>query len=239
MKMRLFNNKLLKDERAFTGLEAAIVLTAFVVVAAVFSYVVLGAGFFTSEKSKEVIHTGVEQATSSMELGGYVVGHGWTYGYVDATNGTWDSAGYQSYYAWGNDTSDQNKENTTGLTVMEFQVELAAGQNPIDMDKIVISYSDADTYVAQVDAVTTANASSGNFTVGATSGQWAYRLLTDETGGSNMLDPTEKMLIVVALPAWGATAYEEFVIDIKPAQGATLTMTKTAPGAIQKTMVLN
>ena len=78
--MRLFNNKLLKDERAFTGLEAAIVLTAFVVVAAVFSYVVLGAGFFTSEKSKEVIHTGVEQATSSMEIGGYVIGHGWTYG---------------------------------------------------------------------------------------------------------------------------------------------------------------
>ena len=31
---------------AFTGLEAAIVLIAFVVVAAVFSYVVLGAGFF-------------------------------------------------------------------------------------------------------------------------------------------------------------------------------------------------
>jgi flagellin-like protein len=30
----------------FTGLEAAIVLIAFVVVAAVFSYVVLGAGFF-------------------------------------------------------------------------------------------------------------------------------------------------------------------------------------------------
>ena len=72
--MRLFNNKLLKDERAFTGLEAAIVLTAFVVVAAVFSYVVLGAGFFTSEKSKEVIHTGVEQATSSAEVVGDIIG---------------------------------------------------------------------------------------------------------------------------------------------------------------------
>ena len=72
--MRLFNNKLLKDERAFTGLEAAIVLTAFVVVAAVFSYVVLGAGFFTSEKAKEVIHTGVEQATSSAEVVGDIVG---------------------------------------------------------------------------------------------------------------------------------------------------------------------
>ena len=73
--MRLFN-KLLKDERAFTGLEAAIVLTAFVVVAAVFSYVVLGAGFFTSEKSKEVIHTGVEQATSSAEVVGDIIGIG-------------------------------------------------------------------------------------------------------------------------------------------------------------------
>ena len=62
-----------KDEKAFTGLEAAIVLTAFVVVAAVFSYVVLGAGFFTSDKAKEVIHTGVDQATSSIELSGDVI----------------------------------------------------------------------------------------------------------------------------------------------------------------------
>ena len=62
-----------KDEKAFTGLEAAIVLTAFVVVAAVFSYVVLGAGFFTSDKAKEVIHSGVEQATSSIELSGDVI----------------------------------------------------------------------------------------------------------------------------------------------------------------------
>ena len=35
---------------------------------------VLGAGFFTSEKSKEVIHTGVEQATSSAEVVGDIIG---------------------------------------------------------------------------------------------------------------------------------------------------------------------
>ncbi|PXF61357.1 MAG: flagellin [Candidatus Methanogaster sp.] len=243
--MRLFNNKLLRDERAFTGLEAAIVLTAFVVVAAVFSYVVLGAGFFTSEKSKEVIHTGVDQATSSLEIGGYIAGHGWTYGKVDS-DGIWNASGdYYSYYAWGNSTATKNKENTTGLNLVEIQVELAAGQNPVDMDKIVVSYSDVDTYVAEVEAVTTAlvdssgNASSGNFTLTSTSGQWAYSLLTDEAGTSNMLDPTEKMLMLIALPAWGVGAYEEFVIDIKPGQGATLTITKTAPGSIQKTMVLN
>ena len=62
-----------RDE-GFTGLEAAIVLIAFVVVAAVFSYVVLGAGFFTTQKSQEVVYTGVEMASSSMEVIGDVYG---------------------------------------------------------------------------------------------------------------------------------------------------------------------
>jgi len=62
-----------KDE-GFTGLEAAIVLIAFVVVAAVFSYVVLGAGFFTTQKSQEVVHTGVQQASSTLEIVGNVYG---------------------------------------------------------------------------------------------------------------------------------------------------------------------
>lgn len=63
-------------EDAFTGLEAAIVLIAFVVVAAVFSYVVLGAGFFTTQKSQEVVHTGVQQASSTLEIVGNVYGTG-------------------------------------------------------------------------------------------------------------------------------------------------------------------
>ncbi len=66
--------KNLYSEDAFTGLEAAIVLIAFVVVAAVFSYVVLGAGFFTSQTAQATVHTGVSQASSSMELVGNVIG---------------------------------------------------------------------------------------------------------------------------------------------------------------------
>ncbi|WP_440954888.1 archaellin/type IV pilin N-terminal domain-containing protein [Methanosarcina sp. Mfa9] len=62
-----------KDERAFTGLESAIVLTAFVVVAAVFSYVVLGAGFTTSDTAKATIDEGVKQASSSVQLAGDVI----------------------------------------------------------------------------------------------------------------------------------------------------------------------
>jgi flagellin FlaB len=61
-------------ESGFTGLEAAIVLIAFVVVAATFSYVVLGAGFFTTQTAQSTVHTSVAQASSSLEIVGNVYG---------------------------------------------------------------------------------------------------------------------------------------------------------------------
>jgi flagellin FlaB len=63
-----------RNDEGFTGLEAAIVLIAFVVVAAVFSYVVLGAGFFTTQKAQETIYKGVEQSTSNLMITGQVFG---------------------------------------------------------------------------------------------------------------------------------------------------------------------
>ncbi|MDO8873989.1 MAG: flagellin [Methanoregula sp.] len=62
------------DDTAFTGLEAAIVLIAFVVVAAVFSYVVLGAGFFTTQKAQETVYSAVAQSTSNIQMTGQVYG---------------------------------------------------------------------------------------------------------------------------------------------------------------------
>jgi len=61
-------NRFIDD--AFTGLEAAIVLIAFIVVAAVFGYVILGAGFLTTEKAQQTVHTGVGQAMSSVQQSG-------------------------------------------------------------------------------------------------------------------------------------------------------------------------
>ena len=62
----------MKKESAFSGLEAAIVLIAFVVVAAVFSYVMLGAGFFATQKSQEVTYSGIKQSTSNLIFDGYL-----------------------------------------------------------------------------------------------------------------------------------------------------------------------
>ena len=65
-------HRLGRDQRGVTGLETAIILIAFVVVASVFAYTVLSAGIFSSEKGKEAIHSGLEQARSSMDVQGSV-----------------------------------------------------------------------------------------------------------------------------------------------------------------------
>ena len=71
MLTRMFN-RLSRNQRGVTGLETAIILIAFVVVASVFAYTVLSAGIFSAEKGKEAIHSGLEQARSSMDIQGSV-----------------------------------------------------------------------------------------------------------------------------------------------------------------------
>jgi len=64
-----------RDERGITGLETAIILIAFVVVASVFAYTVLSAGIFSSQKGQEAVYTGLQTARSTLALKGDVVAH--------------------------------------------------------------------------------------------------------------------------------------------------------------------
>ena len=66
-------SRLHKDERGLTGLETAIIIIAFVTVAAVFGYAVLSAGLFSAERGKETIYAGLEQAKSNMDVSGSVI----------------------------------------------------------------------------------------------------------------------------------------------------------------------
>jgi flagellin FlaB len=69
-------SKLHKGEKGMTGLETAIILIAFVTVAAVFGYAVLSAGLFSAERGKETIYAGLEQAKSNLEVSGSVIAKG-------------------------------------------------------------------------------------------------------------------------------------------------------------------
>ena len=61
------------EEEGITGLETAIILIAFVVVATVFAFVVLTTGVFSAERGKETVFAGLQKARGTMEMRGGVV----------------------------------------------------------------------------------------------------------------------------------------------------------------------
>ncbi len=65
--------KIRKSQEGITGLETAIILIAFVIVASVFAYVVLSAGLFSSQKAKEAINAGLQSTMSTLEVKGNII----------------------------------------------------------------------------------------------------------------------------------------------------------------------
>ena len=66
-------HRTLKDESGITALETAIILIAFVVVAAIFAFTVLSTGTFLTEKSKEASYAGLQEVRGSLALRGSLV----------------------------------------------------------------------------------------------------------------------------------------------------------------------
>jgi flagellin FlaB len=65
-----------RERHGITGLETAIILIAFVVVASVFAYTVLSAGVFASQKAQQAIYEGMEGAGSILKIKGTIVALG-------------------------------------------------------------------------------------------------------------------------------------------------------------------
>ena len=61
-------------ESGVTGIETAIILISFVVVASVFAYAMLGSGLTASEKSKQTVLGGIAEGSTSLVLRGSVLG---------------------------------------------------------------------------------------------------------------------------------------------------------------------
>ena len=123
--------KLARGQRGITGLETAIILIAFVIVASVFAFVTLSTGLFSAERSKETIFAGLAKAQSNLELHGSVVLTG----------------------AQDTETPPDGQVDQGNLT---FQLALAAGGSPISLDpsannsRVVMNYTDSDGRVEDV-----------------------------------------------------------------------------------------
>jgi archaeal flagellin FlaB len=204
--------KNLYSDDAFTGLEAAIVLIAFVVVAAVFSYVVLGAGFFTSQTAQATVHTGVSQASSSLEVVGNIMGLAPT-------------------------------ASATQLRYVNISVALTAGGTPMDLSQMVVSYNDGTARnpnvanaTAGINDCTTDTILTADHDLAAQ--RWCVSQKINEVGNTNdLLEANEIWVVTVGMPTT-ATVNQKININLQPAVGAVLPITRTIPGALNTVQAL-
>jgi flagellin FlaB len=61
-------------EEAFTGIEAAIIFIAFIIVASVFTSIMLSTGYFTTQVSQKVVHAEVQGVASKVLVVGDIFG---------------------------------------------------------------------------------------------------------------------------------------------------------------------
>ena len=106
-------------KRGITGLETAIVLIAFVIVASVFAFAVLNMGLLSTQRAGETVQAGMKQASSALQLSGSVI----------------------AYNETDQDTSYKTCEPLADK--IEFYIKLAPGREPVDFSqgRLVISYT--------------------------------------------------------------------------------------------------
>jgi flagellin FlaB len=127
MMLKRLVKSLRRGERGITGLETAIILIAFVVVASVFAYTVLSAGIFSSQKGQEAIFSALSEARATMEVKG-------------------------SVFAYGNTTSGNVTAVTVTLTnTMSGQaIDLTPNTDGNSTHATVISYTDKNQHVSDL-----------------------------------------------------------------------------------------
>ena len=212
---------LLKNRKGIVGIEAAIVLIAFVIIAAALSYVVINMGFFTTQKTKEAMQSGLDESLSALQLDGIITGK---------TND-------QSHIEWivfpvklsaGRAAIDLKNgtvvvsvylPEATLLDVYEgLYNESMYGADPIDLEKVLANM----TSIFQ----------------GKDNEDMAMCVIYNDDGDS-VLESTEKAFLIIHLdenPASGGrhtiAEYDEMQVEVKGAKGAALTIVRMAPGGM-------
>jgi flagellin FlaB len=213
-------NRYLKNEKGITGLETAIILIAFVVVAAVFAYTVLSAGLFSTQKGQEAVYSGLKEAQSTLELKGSVIATANATG----TAGTIQQISFVVSNVLGGEAIDFT-EPTANSTSHNGQ---AAGGSS---NKVVINYIDQDQTVKNLYwTVDRMGADDGDnllevnekfeITIGGAS---------DIAGGGNLISALGTDLSV----------NKTFDLEVVTPAGAVLTVERTTPAYIDQIMNLH
>jgi flagellin FlaB len=122
----------LRDEDGITGLETAIILIAFVVVAAVFAFVVLSTGLFSSERSKEAVYAGIAKTRGTMVLSSGMVGT------ANAGLTQLDTVDFDLSLAAGGDAVNLDPAATSNSTVISY-IDATTVINDVPFTTTVVS----------------------------------------------------------------------------------------------------
>ena len=207
------------NQAGITGLETAIVLIAFIVVAAVFAFTVLTTGLFTTEKAKQTAQAGVGETQSTLTLKGSVI----------ATATTEDCPG----------------DEAICLKTISFKLGQAAGSDPVDLEpsRTLITYSDANNqeigvYASDGDRPYTGASVMDAIEDADDAVNWGNRWLLgagETVDSGEVVEFTLNLLDMVS----GMEANREFHIEVIPAQGAVIPVVRITPLELKPAMDLN
>jgi flagellin FlaB len=210
--------KLRKVRRGIVGIEAAIVLIAFVLVASALAFVVLNMGMFTTQKTKEVIARAYEESTRAIDIAGNVV-------------------------------AKTSYPTSSTVDLVAIPIKLTAGSRAVDLNKTAVaitvikpdgSASHTDNGYRYIDGTTFSIIKDfGSNITGLNDLEATFvyvRTDEDTTTGDNLLEPGEIVLLVFKAPT-GTGPYSRIIVEIKPPQGASITVERVVPPKIDSTYV--
>ena len=223
-----------QGQRGITGLETAIILIAFVVVASVFAFTVLSTGIFATERSKDAVFSGILEARSTLEPRGSVIAFA---GKIDGATSTV----FKFAFIVSNAVNGEPIDLTPGYTTdgSGDDPDVASG----NQQATVISYNDAGVAVNDIPwTVNFLGDSDGdNLLEGNEIAEITAWILTrDNTVTAVTSNDSVKVLStgissLTDIPA----ANNKFTLEIKPPSGAVINLKRTLPLQLDTVMDLN
>jgi len=222
------------QERGITGLETAIILIAFVVVASVFAFTVLSTGIFASERSKETVFAGIEEAQSTLEPRGSLIAYT---GKIDGSTSTI----FKLTFLVSNAVAGEPVDLTPGYTADD------SGDDPdvasANKQVTVISYRDKDQFLSDVPwTISFPGNDDGDFLLeNNEKAELTIWLLTRDNTVTdvNAANSVKVLTNGIASMANILAVSDEFTIEVKPSSGAVLNLRRNLPSQFDTVIDLN
>ncbi|MFP3268893.1 MAG: archaellin/type IV pilin N-terminal domain-containing protein [Desulfurococcales archaeon] len=213
-----------KKKRGIVGIEAAIVLIAFVIVAAALAFVALNMGLFTTQKSKEVIGKGLGEASTALEVDGSALGISNSTHIVEVSVPIKTSAGVSAV--------DLSPSRTSigvivGGTSFENIYNNILYYNGTDQ---YLYYANGTKFSASALSDLSTNTIANAIWSTAPSSPQAYVVILKNVNYDSVLEFSEKAIVLINLGTANALPpYGKLSVEIRPPEGAPLTLERTMP----------